>query len=68
LYKLSKAVGMNAQHVVNLLRIANNYIPSVRYRYEKTQKRSGTIYFIIQTQNDKLMVIGKPKGREIPGI
>ena len=38
LYKLAKEVGMNAQHVVNLLTIANNYLPAVEQRYEKLKR------------------------------
>jgi hypothetical protein len=38
LYKLSKAGDMNAQHVVNLLAIANNHLPSVEYRYQELKR------------------------------
>jgi hypothetical protein len=38
LYKLAKAVGMNAQHVVNVLKIANNHLPSVEQRCEKLKR------------------------------
>ncbi len=39
LYRLSKAVGMNARHVMNLLEIANANLPDIQCRYE-TQGRS----------------------------
>jgi predicted XRE-type DNA-binding protein len=38
LYGLAKAAGMNVQHVIRLLAIANNHLLSVEYTYE-THKR-----------------------------
>jgi predicted transcriptional regulator len=38
LYKLSKDVHMNPEQVVNLLQIANNYLPLVEKRYKKLIK------------------------------
>jgi hypothetical protein len=38
LYKLSKDAHMNPEHVVNLLQIANNYLPLVEERYKKLTK------------------------------
>jgi hypothetical protein len=38
LYRLSKTAGMNTQHIVNVLAIANNYLPSVERRYEKLKR------------------------------
>jgi hypothetical protein len=35
LYRAAKSAGMNIQHVVKLLRIANNDLPSVEIQYEK---------------------------------
>src|SRR5919198_5855503 len=34
LYGLTKAAGMTVSHVINLLKIANNYLPSVQRKYE----------------------------------
>jgi hypothetical protein len=39
LYKSAKVAGMNAQHVVKLLAIANNDLPSVEYRCEKLKRQ-----------------------------
>ena len=39
LYMLSKAARMDTQHVVSLLTIANNDLPSVEYRYEKLKEK-----------------------------
>jgi hypothetical protein len=38
LHKLAKAAGMNAQHVVNVLKIANDHLPSVEQRCEKLKR------------------------------
>jgi hypothetical protein len=43
LYKLAKAAGMNAQHVVNVLKIANNHLPSVEYRCEKLKREEASL-------------------------
>ena len=38
LHRLSKAAGMNADHVTNLLEIANNDLQSIEHRYRKLQR------------------------------
>src|SRR5918999_3157929 len=43
LYKSAKDAGMNAQHVVKLLAIANNYLPSVEHRYEVLIRKVGPL-------------------------
>jgi hypothetical protein len=43
LYKSAKNAGMNAQHVVKLLAIANNYLPSVEHRYEVLIRKVGPL-------------------------
>ena len=43
LYKLAKTAGMNTQHVIRLLAIANNYLPSVEYRYEKLKGEEASL-------------------------
>jgi hypothetical protein len=40
---LAKAAGMNAQHIVKLLTIANNCLPSVEYRYEKLKRELNSL-------------------------
>jgi hypothetical protein len=39
LCKAAKAAKMGIPQVVNLLKIANNYLPSVQHRYEQLQKQ-----------------------------
>jgi hypothetical protein len=43
LYKLSKTAGMNAQHIVKLLAIANNHLPSVESRYQELKREEASI-------------------------
>jgi transposase len=43
LYKLAKTAGMNTQHVIRLLAIANNYLPSVEQRYEKLKGEEASL-------------------------
>jgi septation ring formation regulator EzrA len=38
LYRLSKAAGMSAQHVTNLLKIANTNLPDIQCRYERLKR------------------------------
>ena len=38
LYKLAKTAGMNTQHVIRLLAIADNHLPAVEQRYEKLKR------------------------------
>jgi len=33
---------MNIKHVIRLLEIANNHLPSVEYRYERRKKEAAT--------------------------
>ena len=40
LYRLSKTAGMNAQHIVKLLAIANNHLPAVGQRYEDLKREA----------------------------
>jgi hypothetical protein len=50
LCKEAKAVKMGVPQVVNLLSIANNYLPSVQYRYEMLQKQNNNLEAILGTQ------------------
>jgi hypothetical protein len=45
LYRSAKAAGMGEQHVVNLLRIANNgnNLPAVEYRYERLKQEVNSL-------------------------
>jgi transposase len=43
LYKLAKAVGMNAQHVGKLLVIADNHLPVVEYRYQELKREEASL-------------------------
>jgi hypothetical protein len=45
LYRLSKAVGMNARHVMNLLEIANANLPDIQCRYERLKGEVNTLEF-----------------------
>ena len=45
LYKLSKATGMSARHVINLLKIANNNLLDIQYRYERLKRELNTLEF-----------------------
>jgi effector-binding domain-containing protein len=45
LYKLSKAAGMSARHVINLLEIANTNLPDIQHRYERLKREVSTLEF-----------------------
>jgi hypothetical protein len=45
LYRLSKAAGMSARHVINLLEIANNDLPDIQCRYERLKGEVNTLEF-----------------------
>ncbi len=45
LYRLSKAVGMNARHVMNLLEIVNTDLPDIQCRYERLKREVNTLEF-----------------------
>jgi len=45
LYRLSKAAGMNARHVTNLLKIANTDLPDIQRRYERLKREVSTLEF-----------------------
>jgi hypothetical protein len=51
LCKAAKAVKMGVSQVVNLLRIANNNLPSVQHRYEQLQKENNHLESIITTKD-----------------
>ncbi|MBV9178832.1 MAG: hypothetical protein JO297_17535 [Nitrososphaeraceae archaeon] len=43
LYRLTKAAGMNVQHVNKLLTIANHHLPSVQSRYDDLKRQVGSL-------------------------
>jgi transposase len=45
LYRLSKAAGMSARHVTNLLKIANTDLPDIQCRYERLKREVSTLEF-----------------------
>jgi hypothetical protein len=45
LYRLSKAAGISAQHVINLLKIANTDLPDIQCRYERLKRDVSTLEF-----------------------
>ena len=50
LCKAAKAAKMGIPQVINLLRIANNQLPSVEHRYEMLQKQNNNLESILGTQ------------------
>jgi hypothetical protein len=45
LFRSAKDAGMGIPHVINLLSIANNNLPSVEYRYEQLQRKISDLEF-----------------------
>jgi transposase len=45
LYRLSKAAGMSARQVINLLKIANTNLPDIQRRYERLKREVNTLEF-----------------------
>jgi hypothetical protein len=54
LYKLAKAAGMNSQHVVNVLKIANNHLPAVEQRYENLTRQ---VYSLEGDKRNSAMIV-----------
>ncbi|HZD81441.1 MAG TPA: hypothetical protein VE076_01075, partial [Nitrososphaeraceae archaeon] len=54
LYKLAKAAGMNTQHVVNVLKIANNHLPAVEQRYENLTRQ---VYSLEGDKRNSAMIV-----------
>jgi hypothetical protein len=57
LYKQAKVAKMGVPQVVNLLRIANNYLPSVQRRYEQLQEHNTQFESILRTKSKELQNI-----------
>jgi hypothetical protein len=43
LYKLAKAKRVDVQQVINLLKIANNNLPEIEWRYERLKREVNTL-------------------------
>jgi hypothetical protein len=54
LYKLVKAAGMNTQHVVNVLKIANNHLPAVEQRYKNLTRQ---VYSLEGDKRNSAMIL-----------
>jgi hypothetical protein len=54
LYRLSKTAGMNTQHVVNLLKIANNHLPAVKQRCEDLKRE---VYSLEGDKRNSTMIL-----------
>ena len=54
LCKEAKAAKMGVSQVINLLRIANNQLPSVQDRYEQLQKHNNQFDSILKTKSKEL--------------
>jgi hypothetical protein len=50
LCKAAKAAKLGVSQVINLLRIANNYLPSVQHRHEMLQKQNNNLESILRTK------------------
>jgi hypothetical protein len=57
LCKEVKAAKMGISQVINLLKIANNQLPSVEYRYEQLQKHNNQLEFALETKSKELQDI-----------
>jgi hypothetical protein len=62
LYRLPKAAGMSARHVVNLLKIANTDLLDIQCRYERLKGEVSTLKFIKQ-QSHKAIAYFNEKTR-----
>jgi hypothetical protein len=54
LYRLSMAAGMNTQHVVNLLKIANNHLPAVEQRCQELKRE---VYSLEGDKRNSVMIL-----------
>ena len=54
LCKEAKAAKMGIPQVINLLNIANNYLPSVQHRYEQLQEHNNQLESILRTKSKEL--------------
>jgi len=61
LCKEAKAAKMGVPQIVNLLKIANNQLPSVEHRYEQLQKHNNHLEFVLKTKSEDLQDINSLK-------
>ena len=54
LCKEAKAAKMGIPQVINLLNIANNYLPSVQHRYEQLQEHNNQLESALRTKSEEL--------------
>ena len=54
LCKEAKAAKMGTPQIVNLLKIANNHLPSVEHRYEQLQKHNNQLESILKSKSREL--------------
>jgi hypothetical protein len=66
LCKVAKSARMSIPQVINLLKIANNYLPSVEYRYDQLRREISGLEFVkrgaakdFQNLNDQIINMGK---------
>ncbi|MFZ0326099.1 MAG: hypothetical protein WAL66_02240, partial [Nitrososphaeraceae archaeon] len=57
LCKQAKAAKIGGQQVINILKIANNYLPSVQYMYEALQKQNSNLESNISTATRELQFL-----------
>jgi DNA repair exonuclease SbcCD ATPase subunit len=71
LCKAAKAAKIGISQVVNLLKIANNYLPSVQHRYEMLQKQNNFLESILRTKAKEVQNLNdqiREKGKELESI
>jgi uncharacterized protein YoxC len=71
LCKEAKAAKMKTQHVINLLKIANNYLPSVQNRHEMLQKQNNFLESILRTKAKEIQNLNgqiRDVGRSLDAI
>ena len=68
LCKEAKTAKMGSSQVVNLLKIANNQLPSVEHRYEQLQKHNNQLESILKTKSKELQDINRLKTDAIKNL
>jgi hypothetical protein len=59
LYRSARAVGMSEEHVVNLLRIANDNLPALEHRYERLKQEVNSLEIRKLNSNKDLQELRK---------
>ena len=68
LCKEAKAAKMGSSQVVNLLKIANNQLPSVEHRYEQLQKHNNQLESVLKAKSEELQDINSLKADAIKNL